>query len=265
MKILMAAAAVMLMAATTAHAQSAERDFCPSRPGKASPTCTVDPGRIQLEVNAFDKTFDKSGGIKTTDTFIATPQLRFGLSANTEFQVAWAPYERVTAKGPGLNDSASGIGDVVAALKFNLTDNRDGFGAALQPFVKIPTADDALGNGKVEGGLVVPLSMPLSSGWSLGVSPELDIALDDDGSGYHTAGALAVGLSRALSPEVSFGVELWAGKDFVSGSDAQATADLMLAWMPAAAKDLQLDVGLNFGLTSASPDVQAYVGIAKRF
>ena len=30
-------------------------------------------------------------------------------------------------------------------------------------------------------------------------------------------------------------------------------------------QDLQLDVGLNFGLTSASPDVQAYVGIAKRF
>ena len=265
MRLATATVAALLAAATAAHAQSDERAFCAARPGKASPTCTVSPGRVQLEVDAFDKTFDKSGGIKTTDTTFATPQLRIGLSPNSEFQLAWTPYERVTTKGPRTSQADSGVGDAVAGLKFNLTDNRDGFGAALQPFVKIPTAPTTLGNGKVEGGLTVPLSIPLSGGWTLALSPELDISADGSGSGYHTAGAVAAGFGHALSSEVSFGIELWAAQDFVSRSATQATLDLMLAWAPASARDLQLDVGLNLGLTSVTADTQVYVGIAKRF
>lgn len=90
MKAFLAAAAVMMAAATAsaAHAEDGERAFCPSRPGKASPTCTVDQGRIQLEIDLFDRTADKSGGFKGTDTVVAVPQLRVGLSPNSEFQLA---------------------------------------------------------------------------------------------------------------------------------------------------------------------------------
>ena len=265
MKVLVTAAAVMMGVATAAHAEDGERAFCPSRPGKASPTCTVDQGRIQLEIDLFDRTSDKSGGFKGTDTVVAVPQLRIGLSPNSEFQLAWTPYERATLKGPGTNDKVSGGGDVVAGLKFNLTDNRDGFGAAVNPFVKIPTADDALGNGKVEGGVVVALSGNLNDDWSWGVSPELDVAADDDGSGHHAAGSLAVGVSRSVSSQVAVGLELWACKYCVSGCDTQATADLMLAWTPDFAKDVQFDVGVNFGLNDATADSQIYFGFAKRF
>ena len=261
----MAAVAAVLVVAGAARAESSERAFCPARPGKATPTCTVDAGRVQVEVDAFDETFDKSGGVKTTDMTIATPQVRIGLSPNSELQLAFTPYERITTTGPRTSQAVSGIGDAVAGLKFNLTGNRDGFGAALQPFVKIPTAPTTIGNGKVEGGLVAPLSIPRAGGWTLGLSPELDISADGSGGGYHTAGALAAGLGHALSPEVSFGMELWAAQDFVSKSATQATADVMLAWTPGWAHDLQLDVGLNLGLTPVTPDTQVYVGIAKRF
>jgi hypothetical protein len=255
----------MLALATAAHAQTAERAFCPARPGKASPTCTVDQGRVQVEVDLFDRTFDKSGGGKTTDTTIATPQVRIGLSPNSELQLAFTPQERITMTGGGASQAVSGIGDTVAGLKFNLTGNGDRFGAALQPFVKIPTAPSTIGNGKVEGGVTVPLSVPLAGGWTLGLSPELDVSANDTGDGYHSAAALAAGLGRALSPEVAFGMELWAAKDFVSKSETQATADFMLAWTPASTHDLQVDVGMNFGLTSATPSTQVSAGIAKRF
>ena len=153
----------------------------------------------------------------------------------------------------------------MAEFKYNLTDNRDGFGAALQPFVKIPTATRSLGNGKVEGGLVAPLSVPLSKGWALNLSPEIDVSANDDGGGYHTAGALAAGLGCAFTPELSFGAEIWVERAFVSEAETAATVDLMLAFTPADIHDLQFDAGVNRGITPAAPNTQVYLGVAKRF
>ncbi|HTK35730.1 MAG TPA: transporter [Caulobacteraceae bacterium] len=260
-----AALSVLVVAGAASAAEPGERPFCPARPGKASPACTVDAGRVQLEIDAFDETFDKAGGVKTTDLTLGASQLRIGLTADAELQLAWTPYERQTAHGAGIDGAVSGVGDAVAGLKFNLTGNSDGFGAALQPFVKLPTAPRTIGDGKVEGGLTAPLSIPLAGGWSLGLSPEVDVSANESGSGYHAAGSLATGVSHALTPELSFGAELWVAQDFVSRSPTQASADLMLAWTPGFAHDLQFDVGVNLGLTPAAAGAQAYAGIAKRF
>ena len=111
----------------------------------------------------------------------------------------------------------------------------------------------------------MPISKALPGGWSLGLSPELDLLADASGDGRHAAGAFVVGLGHALSPTVGFGAELWASQDFLSHAPTKATADMLLTWTPAWAHDLQLDAGVNLGLTRAAADAQAYVGIAKRF
>jgi hypothetical protein len=265
MRLAIAVALVLAAATTAARAETAERAFCPARPGKLTPTCTVDPGRVQLEVDLYDESFDRAGGVRATDMILAAPQLRIGLAPDSELQLAWTPYERQTARGGGTGEVVDGVGDAVVGAKLNLTHNGDGFGAALQPFVKLSTASHGLGDGKVEGGLVVPLSLPLAGGWSLGVSPELDAAADDAGGGYHAAAAVAAGLSHALGKALSFGAELWAAEDLVARSRTQATVDLMLAWTPAFLHDVQFDVGGNFGLTRAAPDAEVYLGLAKRF
>ncbi len=59
--------------------------------------------------------------------------------------------------------------------------------------------------------------------------------------------------------------ELWVQRDFVGSAATQATADLVAAWQPAGLKDVQFDAGVNLGLTRAAPDLEAYVGVAKRF
>jgi hypothetical protein len=261
-----AAAAAALCAGGAAHAaEPIERAFCPARPGKVTPTCTVDAGRVQLEVDAADYTADRSGEVKTGSLVLGSSQLRIGLDPNTELQLAWTPYQRATSHGGGPSSADSGVGDAVAGVKFNLTGNKDDFGGALQPFVKLPVAPRPLGNGMVEGGVVMPISKALAGGWSLGLSPELDVLADGGGSSHHAAGAFVVGLGHALSPTVGFGAELWAAQDFVAHASTRATADVLLTWAPAWGHDLQFDVGANLGLTAAAPDAQVYMGIAKRF
>ena len=55
--------------ATIAHADQL-RDLCPDRPGLGTPACTVDKGRVLLEVGLADWTRDDSGGTRT-DTTVA--------------------------------------------------------------------------------------------------------------------------------------------------------------------------------------------------
>jgi hypothetical protein len=48
-----------------------------------------------------------------------------------------------------------------------------------------------------------------------------------------------------------------------AGHATQALASLSFAWQPRS--NLQLDMGAVAGLNSASPDVELYLGIARRF
>lgn len=242
----LAATALALVAGAAA---AAERPFCADRPGKATPPCILDAGRWQLEsalVDYQDETFA-----------IAGFELRRGLTPRTEASLAWTPI--VTGR------HTSGTGDLQLNLRIALTDP-DGQGAlvSLEGFVTAPTATHGQGAGGWEGGLLLPIAIPLGA-FSLGAAPEVDVARDAGGRGTHLAYSAAVGLGHGFGP-LTAGVELW-GKvdDDPAGRTTQASADLTAAYVPAAAPDLQLDAGLNAGLNRHTPDLEVYVGVARRF
>jgi Putative MetA-pathway of phenol degradation len=134
---------------------------------------------------------------------------------------------------------------------------------ALEPYVKLPTAGGGLGNGHVEGGLVAPLSYDLGGGWSLGATPEADLLLNGSGSGYHANFSEVVGLGKALGP-VTLGAEVWSDQNIdPSGGATLYSADVDAAWL--VNNDTQLDCGVNLGLNRATPDVEVYFGISRRF
>ena len=62
-------------------------------------------------------------------------------------------------------------------------------------------------------------------------------------------------------------VELFGSvNDDPAGTVKQASLDLAVSWIVwDKLPNLQLDLGANIGLTSATPRVQAYAGIAQRF
>jgi hypothetical protein len=131
------------------------------------------------------------------------------------------------------------------------------------PFVKFPTASDELGNGAVEGGLIVPLGVALSGGWSMGVMAEFDISRDGSGSDYHLELLNSLTFGRKLFGELGAYVEFVSLASTESGSDWIATGNAGFTY--AISEDLQLDAGVNVGLTRAADDVNPFVGVSWRF
>jgi hypothetical protein len=262
------AVALMLAAAAATPAIAADaREFCPDRPGLGTPACTMNAGRIAVEIGIVDWTLERDAESRT-DTIVGGDTLvRLGIDDATEVQVGWTAFGHVRTRdrATGMVDRASGTGDVTLAVRRNLR-NPDGSGVsfAVMPYATLPTGGSTIGAGDWGAGLIVPISFDLGRGLSLGLSPEIDAAVDEDRDGRHLAYGSVIGLGLDFSAAVSATLEFAATRDRdPDGRATQALAGLSMAWTPE--EDTQLDVGVNAGLNHATADVQVYAGIARRF
>lgn len=249
----------LLAAASTAHAE--ERDLCAQRPGKATPPCVLDAGRLQLEVGLADAVFQRSGGVHEDIYELGALALRLGLTPRVELEAAWTP--RIVDRVRG-GPHASGTGDTTLGALAALTDpDGKGLAVSLQGFVTAPTATHHLGAGGWTGGVRLPVAVPLSEAVGFSLTPEVDILRDAAGRGTHAAYVGVGGLSRTAG-QTTLGVELWGEvEDEPAGTIRRATADLTAAYV--VGKDVQLDAGANFGLNRATPGLELYVGVSRRF
>jgi hypothetical protein len=257
----------LVLAPAVAHADDSLRPLCPDRPGKGTSPCTLDEGHFQIEIDAFDDTFQRSGGVTIDTTVAADPTLKYGLTDDFDIEASIAPYisMRTHDSATGTTQTVSGIGDLYLRAKWIFPSGSGGpLAAVIEPFVKIPTAAHGLGDGAVEGGVVLPLSYDLGGNWSLAMTPETDFLKNAIGDGRHVTFVDVVGLGRAFDNGVTLGAEVWTSQDFdPSGTTRQYSFDLDAAWQPD--PDIQLDGGVNIGLNAATPDVQIYAGISRRF
>jgi hypothetical protein len=261
-------AAVMAVAADRVQAEEPLRDLCPDRPGKNTSACTVDAGYVQVESDLFDGTFQRAGGV-TTDTYLVTDTLlKYGVTDDFDIEANIAPYEiiRVHDSNLGTTTTAKGIGDLFLRAKFAATGNGgSAFALVLEPFLKVPTAPHSIGNGAVEGGLLVPLALSLPDGWQLESTPEIDVLKNNVNGGRHVGLTDVVAVSRGVGGGVTLGVEFWEATDFDPGQTTQQYSfDLDAAWIPEGMPNLQLDTGVNLGLNRETPGSQVYAGISER-
>ena len=245
------------------------RSLCTDRPTKSNGPCTVDAGRFQIESDVVNVTYDTSGGADTTTVLYTNPTFKLGVTNTVDIEANIAPYMTITSKdrATGKTTRASGVGDLFLRVKANLIgDDGGAISIALFPFVKVPTAPQPLGNGAVEEGLNVPIQFNLPDSWQLAIVPEADGLKDALDSGQHLNILSSISLSRPLSKTVTGFVELWGDENYEpSGHVTQASFDLAAAWIPAKDPNFQLDGGVNLGLNSLTPRVQAYVGVSHRF
>jgi hypothetical protein len=242
------------------------RDFCPDRPGLGTPPCTIDKGHGDVEVGLADWTLDKQPGQRTDTWIFGDTLVRYGLTDKLEVQLGWTAFGTVRERISGApNSRSSGTGDVRIALRRNLINpDGSGFSAALMPYATLPTGGRTIGAGTWSAGMLLPVSYALPHGLQLSFTGRLEAAADEDRRGRHLAYGGVAGLDIPLAEPLTATVELSAQRDEESGGHStEMLGSLSFAYL--ARPDLQLDVGANAGLSHDAPDVELYVGIARRF
>lgn len=246
------------------------RDMSTDRPDKTESAYTVDAGHYQIEMDvmSFTRNHDKIGGSdeKTSDYGLATTNFKAGLTNNTDLQLVVESYTHSTTDDriAGTSRTSSGFGDVTVRLKHNLWGNDGGTTAlALMPFVKVPTNQDHLGNDSVEGGLIVPLAVDLGNGYGLGLMTELDINRDADDNGYHAGFVNSVTISTELCENMGGYAEFFTSRADDTDAHWENTLDFGVTY--AATDNIQLDAGINIGVTDAADDYNPFVGATFRF
>lgn len=239
--------------------------ICADRPGKATSACTVPAGDWQLEIGLADWSLQKTGGERDTSLTLGETTVKYGLSPSSDIEVDITPWQRATSSFAGMHASASGIGDVRVIYKQALTGSNSPVQLIAMPYVKIPTANHSLGNGKVDGGILFPIGYSIAkTPFSIGGTPEFDFVANADGHGHHLAMQQVVTLGWAINDKLTFSPELWGAWDWdPAGTTKQYSVDGSLAYL--VNNNTQLDAGVDFGLNRNTPGVELYAGVSTRF
>lgn len=246
------------------RAAPASEPICTDRPGKSSSTCTVPKSHWQFETGLVNWSETKSNGSTSTSLGLAQTAIKYGLGPHTHVEVTLNPWVRNTDRSASSKTRHSGVGDTVVKVKQELSATGALLSVAIVPHLKIPTAKRTIGNGRVEGGVIVPLSLQFGkSPWSLSASPELDASLDADRHGYHPYMAQTLSLGFQASEALSFSAELWGSWDWDETTTRKASFDPSVSYT--VTKDFQLDLGANFGLNKKTADLEISGGLSLRY
>jgi len=244
------------------------RDMTTDGPGATDSPYTVDAGHFQVEMAFVTYTSDRNstaGVEKRVEAWhIAPLTLKVGLLNQADAQLVLEPYNLVYERSMGRQVTRRGFGDTTLRLKLNCWGNDTGRTAlALMPYVKFPTSAEGLGNDNIEGGLIVPLSVELPGDFYVGMSGGIAKVRHAGEPLHHTEYTASIALSRLLLADFEGYVECLNILSTESGVGRITTFNTgLLYWLT---DDLQLNAGVNIGLTSRAEDWHPFVGLAWRF
>ncbi len=265
-RLLILAAFLATCAPALAQSDNALSDdaLCVDRPGLGAPACVLPKGQAMAELGLLGWDHRADAASVADELAYGDLLLRYGLGSATEIELGIEALgtERVRDRASGTVERVSGVGDVTLALRHNLSGG-DG-PMAVHAYVTLPTGRDGIGAGDWGAGVLVPIELPLGAGFELGLTPEVDAAVNASGRGRHLAWGGVVGLGHDLTRSLSAEAEIAAWRDQdPEGHATDARAALSLAWRVAA--DWQLDAEVELGLTSAAPRHSVFFGLARRF
>lgn len=242
------------------------REMSTDRPDLTESPYSVDAGHFQIEMDVANYSHDSDGTIRSDAFNFAAINLKVGLCNRVDLQVVLEPYNhvRILDRATGLKERHNGFGDITTRVKVNLWGN-DGGPTALgvMPFVKFPSNQDDLGNDSVEGGFIVPFAAELPAGWGLGAMTEVDFMEDADGSGHHAEFINTITFGHDIVGALAGYIEFFS---LVSTDDNSPwVGSVNFGFTYGLTDDIQLDAGMNIGVTSSADDLNPFCGISWRF
>ena len=242
------------------------REITTDRPDKTESPITVDAGHFQIETDIVNYTADRSQQEKNEAFAVAATNFKVGVLNNMDLQVIVESYNWTRTKDfkTGQTDRASGFGDVTLRWKTNFWGNDGGPTAfGMMPFVKLPTSGDDLGNGAVEGGLILPLLVRLSSEWEVGTMVEVDQARNSAADGYHQEFIYSITIGHDIARNFDGYLELFSNVSNEAHSAWVVSVDCGVGYR--ITPNVQLDAGVNIGLTDAADDFNPFIGLSMRY
>jgi hypothetical protein len=237
-------------------------------PGATESPYTVDAGHFQIELTFLAYASERDpfdGETYKLDAWAFAPIiLKVGLLNQLDAQLVLEPYQIVKERIGSRQMTSRGFGDLTLRLKHNIWGNDGGRTAlAMTPYVKFPTSAEGLGNNSVEGGLILPLSVDLPEDFWLGLTTRFDAVRDWASDGYHAEFMNSIAFGHELFAEVFGYVEFFSLVSAEGDGDWVGTFNMGLIYSLTA--NLQLNAGVNIGLTRSAYDWNPFAGVAWRF
>ena len=241
------------------------REFNTDRPDATESPYTVDAGHFQVELSFLEYTHDRSDGVETNGLSVLPANFKVGLLNNVDLQLIMNPYQNVLIRGDGVHERLDGFGDTEVRLKWNWWGNDSGKTAGgVMPFVRFPTGVDGLSDHHVEGGVIFPLAVnDLPGGFDLGTMAEFDFNRNAADDGYGVDFVHTITLHHKLGSERLDGYIEYAGTSPIdTGGTYEAFFDTGLIFL--VRQNVQLDCGVNVGLSDSAPDFTVFAGMSVR-
>jgi hypothetical protein len=236
------------------------RELSTDRPDTTESPYTLDAGHFQVEMSFLEYTRDSAN-----DTYSIFPSnFKLGLLNSVDLQIIINPYRLHRERVSGAKQQRSGFGDMEVRTKFNLWGNDEGvFALAAMPFVRLPTGTDGSSTEHFEGGLILPMGFSLPEDFYLGAMLEFDFNRDAANAGYGCEIVHTITLSRPLWDErLSMFVEYAGFAPIDLGSTYRAYFNAGFTF--GLTENIQLDAGVNIGLSESADDITLFAGLTYR-
>lgn len=235
------------------------REFETDRPDTTESPRTVPAGHFQAEFSIIDYSRSSAGGVAVRTELYGACNLKMGLLDNVDLQFVFDAYGRQTEALPGGNNVEKVNGDLTLRLKLNLWGNDAGGSAmAFFPYVRFPSDIDSGGN-RLEGGLILPYSVELDDGRSLGLMAQFDLENEASGNGYEISVLHSVVLGTPLGSQ-------WANYlEYFGITDRRYEAYFSAGFTFSPVSDLQYDIGFRVGLNKHAEDFGVFSGVSFRY
>jgi hypothetical protein len=246
------------------------RELTTDRPDITETPFTVDAGHVQVETSllSYARSAPAEDGTVGDIYDVAPANIRIGISNDAEVNLVWQPYGVVRMRHSALAPAArhAGVGEAALRAKVNLWGN-DTFsepGAtalALLPFVIVPTdRGNGIGATHMSAGVNMPFAAKLTDRIELGLNAGLHAMKNELAPGYRLEWFGSLALSYEWSERFGTYVEVATRLGTRDPRGEMALVGGGLTYK--VHKNLQLDAGINFGVTPAADRINPFVGLS---